>query len=300
MDISHLLSAIAVAAILGLFSCSQPKKSGEKLLLGGSGWNKIVILDKESKKVVWEHPIEAGEECNSVEATPEGNILYAYRQGAKLIDRNHQVIWDVKVPVKDSCEMQTVALLDDGNYLLAWCGHPATILEVGPDGKVLSTTEYETGIENPHAQFRQVRKNKRGNYLMPLFETGDIREISPAGELVKAVKVGGTPFTTAELPNGNHLIAGGDGHFYMEMNLDTDQVVRKINANDIEGASFYFVAGLLPTAQGEYVCNWQGHGTDANAGKLPQLIEVNKDGKIIWSLNDNEKFGMISAISLVK
>lgn len=104
-----------------------------------------------------------------------------------------------------------------------------------------------------------------------------------------------------ELPNGNHLVAGGDGHFYMELNYNTGEVIRKINAKDIEGTSFYFVAGLMPIpGGGEYVCNWQGHGGDADAGKLPQLIEVDKDGKMVWSLNDNKTFGMISAISEMK
>ena len=43
--------------MLGLFSCGQ---KSEKLLLAGSGWNKIVIIDKETKKVEWEHPLEKG------------------------------------------------------------------------------------------------------------------------------------------------------------------------------------------------------------------------------------------------
>ncbi|WP_234367697.1 beta-propeller domain-containing protein [Parabacteroides pacaensis] len=299
MDLTHLISAVAAVAVLGLFSCCQGKKAHDKLLLGGSGWNKLVILDKNTKKIEWEHPIESDQECNSVAATPQGNILYSYKGGAKLITRDHKELWNIPAP--DGCEMQTAFVMDEGNYLLAWCGHPATILEVTPEGKILSKTEYETGIDNPHAQFRQVRKNKHDNYLIPLFETGDIREVTPKGDLIRIIKIGGTPFTTAELPNGNHLIAGGDGHYYMEMNLDTEQVIRKINADDMEGVSFYFVAGLLPTPEGgEYVCNWQGHGTDANAGKHPQLIEVNKEGKIIWSLNDNEKFGMISSVSLIR
>lgn len=46
-------------------------------------------------------------------------------------------------------------------------------------GEVLSKTEFETGIERPHAQFRQINKNKKGNYLVPLFATSEVREIAP-------------------------------------------------------------------------------------------------------------------------
>lgn len=285
------------AAVAALFIYSSCQENPTKLLLGGSGWNKIVIVDKDTKTIEWEHPIESGQECNSVAYTKDGNILYSYSKGAKLITKDHAELWSIAAP--DSSEMQTASILPNGNYLLAWCGHPATILEVDKDGKILSKTEYETGIEQPHAQFRQVSKNSRGNYMMPLFATSDVREITPDGKLVKSVTVGGTPFTAVPLANGNHLIACGDGHAYMELNFDTEEVVRKVNANDVDGASFFFVAGLLPTAQGgEYICNWQGHGGDADASKLPQLVEVDKNGKMIWSLNDNAKFGMISAICL--
>ena len=89
---------------------------------------------------------------------------------------NHQEIWNIAAP--DTCEMQTARVLPDGNYLLGWVGHPAVIMEVSPKGEILSRTEYETGIEHPHAQFRQLNKNARGNYLMPLFATSDARDLS--------------------------------------------------------------------------------------------------------------------------
>ena len=140
----HKLFTYLCSALLLVTATSCEKKT-EKLLLGGSGWNKIVIIDKNTKQVEWEHPLEKGWECNSAVATPDGNILFAYARGAKLIDRNHQEIWNIAAP--DTCEMQTARVLPDGNYLLGWVGHPAVIMEVSPKGEILSRTEYETGIE---------------------------------------------------------------------------------------------------------------------------------------------------------
>lgn len=287
---------LAAFFILAATSCRQPSES---LLLGGSGWNKIAIVDKASKKITWEHPLEKGWECNSVAATPEGNILFSYAKGAQLITRDHREIWNIPAP--EGCEMQTARLLPDGNYLLAWCGHPASILEVSPKGEILSQTDFETGIELPHAQFRQVNKNDRGNYLVPLFATSEIREINPAGELIKSIKVKGNPFSVAPLANGHYLVACGDAHRYVELDYETGQVIRETEANDIEGARLFFVAQLLPTATGgAYICNWQGHDHEAASSGFPQVIEVDQSGKMIWSLNDNAAFGMISAICPVK
>lgn len=148
--------------------------------------------------------------------------------------------------------MQTARVLPNGNYLLAWCGYPATIMEVNAKGEILSKTDFDTHIEQPHAQFRQVNKNKQGNYLVPLFATSEIREISPSGQLLKSVKVDGNPFSVAALDNGNYLVACGDAHCFIELNFETGDIVRKVNENDIEEPSF----SLLPSCSlnGTVVC----------------------------------------------
>lgn len=282
---------LAVALIL----CSACQKKPEYLLLGGSGWDKIAIVNKDTKKTIWEHPLEKGWECNSVAVTPEGNILFSYSKGAKLIDREHRELWDIPAP--EGCEMQTARVLPDGNCLLAWCGSPARIMEVSPEGKILSETGLDTGIEQPHAQFRQVNKNERGNYLVPLFATSEVREIAPTGQLVKSVKVEGTPFCAVPAGNGNYWVACGDAHAFQEVNLDSGEVVRTIGREDIAGAPLFFVAQLLPKADGGlYICNWQGHDPAAASGGYPQLVEIDKAGEVVWSLNDNAAFGMISSV----
>ncbi len=284
--------------ILLFLSVVSGKKKAEKLLIGGSGWNKIVIIDKKTKQIEWEHPLERGWECNSAVATPDGNILFAYARGAKMITRDHQEVWNIPAP--DNCEMQTVRLLPDGNFLLAWVGHPAVIMEVNAKGDILSRTEYETGIQRPHSQFRQLNKNVRGNYLMPLFATSEVREISPSGELVRVTKLKGTLFTTLAMKNGNYWVACGDGHALMEVDLDKGKVVRCYEVNDFKGIRLFFVAGLLPARRnGLYICNWQGHDKNARKANAPQVFEIDAKGNVVWSLNDSKNFGMISTISSV-
>ncbi len=289
-----ILFSLAVAGLFSFSSCTEKPAKSEQLLLAGSGWNKIAMIDKDTKAIQWELPLEKGWECNSLGVTADGNILFAYSKGAKLITRDKQDVWNIPAP--EGAEMQTARVLPNGNFLLAWCGHPATILEVDKVGTIISRTEFETGIEVPHAQFRQVVKNPAGNYMVPLFATSEVREIAPSGETVKSVIVEGTPFSTALLPNGNWLVAGGDGHCVLELNFKTSEVVRVIHQADITGAPLAFVAELLPTATGGmYICNWQGHGADL----APQVVEIDKDNNMVWSIEDTTTFGMISAICLV-
>ena len=142
-------------------------------------------------------------------------------------------------------------------------------MEVSPKGDILSRTEYETGIENPHAQFRQLNKNARGNYLMPL-ATSDVREISPQGEVVKITRLEGTLHDIG-IGERQPLVACGDGHSLMEVNLDNGEVARRYGENDIKGVRLFFVAGLLPAKDGGlYVCNWQGHDKNAVEANSPR------------------------------
>lgn len=274
------------------FSCSSPS---EKLLLGGSGWNKLVVIDKTTKQIEWEYPLEKGWECNSVDVDKAGNFLFSYGKGARLITRDKETIWNISAP--EGCELQTAKVLPDGNYLLAWCGSPATILEVNAKGETISKTEFDTQIPNSHSQFRQINKNDQGNYLVPLFKSSDLWELSPEGILIKRIQLEGAPFSASKLPNGNYLIACGDAHSYVELDLKAEKIVKRVSANDIDGVSLLFVAQILPTKSGGlYLCNWQGHGQDPSLEKNPQLIELNSKDEIIWSLNDNAVFGMISAV----
>lgn len=281
---------------LSLASCRQEQV---KLLLGGSGWDKIVIIDKATKQIEWEYPLEEDWECNSVACTPEGNILFSYKKGAKVVDKSHRELWNITVP--EGCEMQTARVLPGGNILLAWTGHPAVILEVDKQGEEISRTVYETGIEHPHAQFRQIDKNVVGNYLIPLIGGKDIHEISPSGQLVRAMDFGGNYFTMQHCEDNSYWIACGDRHMLLKTDLYTGEIMQCYGREDISGVRLFFVAGLcVSESEGLYVCNWQGHDDAAREAGSPQVFELDKDGNVVWSLNDNERFGMISDIDIMK
>ena len=273
------------------------RQKSQKLLLGGSGWEKIVIVDKESKKIEWEYPIERGWECNSVAVNRDGNILFSYRKGAKMITPDKKELWKIEAP--ERCELHSACVLPDGNCLLAWAGSPAVILEVDKKGNIYSRTEFDTQIRNPHSQFRQIMKNKKGNYMVPLLGRSEISEVSPEGTILKTVKIKGNPFCVAPLKNGNYWVACGDAHCFLELDFQTEKVVRTFDQDDIAGAKLFFVAQMLPSNGNTYICNWQGHSHDDSGESYPQLIEINKKGKMVWSLNDNASFGMISAISIM-
>lgn len=292
-----LILICVLIQFLSLASCRQEQI---KLLIGGSGWSKIAIIDKGTKKIEWEYPLEKGWECNSVACTDDGNILFSYSKGARLVSKDHNVIWDIKSP--EGCEMQTADVLPNGNIILAWTGHPAVILETDKKGNIISRTEFETGIDNPHSQFRQISKNPDGNYVIPIMGGDLIYEVSPKGIVLNKITPCSNYFTVLNEGKENvYWVACGDKHILMKVDFSTGKVLEKIEQESIEGVRLFFVAGLCKSENdGLYVCNWQGHDKDAMKSNSPQLFEIDNSLNVVWSLNDNTNFGMISDVCIMK
>lgn len=263
----------------GLTLCAFiPQK--EKLLISGCGWNKIAILDKESCRIEWIHDLNKGEDCNDVEITREKNILYAYTRGARLINKEQQIIWDYKVSKGE--ELFTATQLADGSYLLAVCGTPSRLIELNKDGETIKEIPFQTNITGVHDQFRQIVKTKKGNYLVALMGKGEVVELNKEGKAVKTIKTGGNPFSVKILNNGNWLVSCGDGHNFAEVNPKKGKVIKSVHSEQIRGASLLFVAELIRYRNGNtLIANWNGHSDDKTQ---PLLIEIDTKNQIVWSL----------------
>lgn len=265
----------------------------DKILVAGSGNSRILLIDKQTGKVEWQHPLEKGEECNTVALTRQGDILYSYKKGAKVVTWNHRVVWDYRVPQQS--ELQSATLLRNGRVLLGICGNPARFIEVNKKGIEVNEVTLPLGIEKPHSQFRQVFGLRNGNYLVPVMAKRMIMEVNRKGKVVAEHEIDGKAFSSLELSDGNLLLPCGDGHYYLIVERGTGKELKRVTSEDINGASLWFVAQVLELENKNLlICNWGGHTKGAVVNE-PQLIEVDKNGRVVWALNNKQKIGNISA-----
>lgn len=270
----------------------------DKLLVAGSGNPHILLVDKQTGKVEWKHALEKGEECNTVALTRKGEVLYSYKRGAKLVTWDHQVVWDYPAP--DKTELQSATLLRDGGVLLGLCGNPARFIELDKNGKEVNEVVLDLEVEKPHNQFRQVFQLRNKNYLIPIMTRQKVLEVTRKGKVVAEHQIEGKAFSSLELKDGNLLLPCGDGHYYMVIDRRTGEELKRTNANDIPGVSLLFVGQILQLKnQNLLICNWYGHTKDTTVDE-PQLIEIDKEGKVVWSLHDKENVGKISTACYLK
>lgn len=250
----------------------------EKLLIGGCSWDQVIIIDKKSHAIEWVHQLQKGDDCNDVELTRAGNILYAYKGGARLITKSQEVVWDFKV--EKGQELYTATELPSGEYLLAVCAKPSRIITLNQKGEKIKEQNFDSGIPNVHAQFRQIFVTKDNTYLIPLMGRGEVIELTQSGEVIRRVFVAGNPFSVKVMPDGKWLVACGDAHKYVIVDPVTLQV--NDNGTDIQKGILLFVAELHYYKNGHIlIANWNGHSKDK---AQPKLVEIDSKNSVVWEL----------------
>lgn len=268
----------------------------EMIALAGSFVDKIAIIEKASGKQVFAYDLPKGSECNTINVTPKGNIIFSYKQGVKMIDMKGRTIWDFAVEAGQ--EAQTARLLDNGNVLVGVCASPEMrLIELSPKGKKLSEVNYDLGIENPHSQFRQVVKTAAGNYLVPVISQSKVIEINPSGDKIGEWKVPATPFSVKEIDGARLLVGAMSGVVEIDRATGSSKVVLDngaIAGRTADTLRFGTEVARLAN-KGTMVSNWQGYFKNSNDS---QLIELDSQGEVVYTFRDTSIMKNISGFYL--
>ena len=269
----------------------------EKLLIAGCNFNKIMVVDKSTGAKDWIYEIPQYRECNCASLSKDKKLLvYANRQNVRLINfKTREQIWEMPMP--QGQEAHTARFLPNGNILIGICALPqARILEVDKNAKILKEIKFETGVNNPHGQFRQIIKNKKGNYVVPIIGRGAVVEVNSKGEILNEVLPRVPFFSVKELKNGDWLLSGDGGRIYI-INPATKENLRIIDNKNIEGAKMLFMTEAHMLKNGNILAsNWNGHSSDKSQ---PKLMEIDKNNRVVWKLENDEDISNISAVSII-
>lgn len=235
-----------------------------------------------------------------------GNILT--QSGLqKLIEvtPDRKVVWEYDAARSNGNEGKKVEVhafqpLPDGRVMIAESG-PGRIIEIDRDGKLLHEVKLKLDRPHPHSDTRLVRKLANGNYLVSHENDGAVREYAPDGTVVWEYIVpmfgreprgghgpeafGNRLFCALRLPGGNTLIATGNGHSVLEVTPEKE-IVWKIEQNDLPGIRLAWVTTLEVHPNGNIVIG------NCHAGEgQPQLIEVTREKKVVWTFYDWKHLG---------
>jgi hypothetical protein len=296
-----------VILLLALFVPSvalaaEPEKKGYKVLAADRSTGKVAIVN-EKGEVEWEYANK--HDVHDLHRLPSGNILtHTSHTTVVEVSPQKEVVWKYEAKPKDGykgrVEVHAFQRLDDGNTMVAESGN-TRIVEVNPKGEVVKTIPLTVAKPDAHRDTRMVRKLKSGNYLVCHEGEGAVKEYDGTGKVVWEYKLdlngrkrsgghgpeghGVEVYGAVRLENGNTLIAGGNNNRVLEVNPKGD-VVWQVDQKELPGVTLAWVTTLQVLPNGNVIIG-NCHATDKN----PQLIEVTRDKKVVWTFKDFKTFG---------
>ena len=300
-----LLSLLALTVLTPIFAADPPKY---RVLAQDKDHVAIVGPDG---KVEWE--VECKYNSHDIHQLPNGNFLLNTGPATVTeITPKNEVVWKYEAKPKAGytgrVEVHAFQRLDDGTTMVAETGNKR-IVEVNKDGKIVKEVPLTVNKPDPHRDTRMVRKLASGNYLVCHEGDGCVREYDPAGKVVWEYKLdlNGRPrsgghgpeghgtevFGAVRLPNGNTMIAGGNNNRVIEVDKD-GKVVWSIDQKELPGITLAWVTTLQALPNGNLIVGNCHAGPDN-----PQLFEVTREKKVVWTFKNFDTFGNSTAAAQV-
>ena len=299
---------MTIVALLSL--TIQTEEPGHRVLAADRSTGIIAIIDRDGN-VEWQYPCK--HDVHSLWMLPNGNILTHISPVQTVeISPEKKIVWSYtskpKPGYEGRVEVHAFQRLDNGNTMIAESGN-SRIIEVDANGKIVKTVPLEVAKSNPHSDTRMVRKLNNGHYLVCQEAEGCVREYDDDGNVVWEYKLGlgdrpaapghgveghGTSvYGAIRLKNGNTLIAGGNNNRVLEVNPEK-KIVWSIDQKELPGITLAWVTTLHILDNGNIVIG-NCHAGESN----PQLIEVTRDKKVVWTFKDFKHFGNALASAVI-
>ncbi len=283
-----------ILILLSLLLLSLNVMGQERFLVGGASSDKIAIIGRSTQQVEWEH---AGFEdeckgCNSLIYTDKGNILYAHKSGAYMINIEKELLWSVGIEQGE--ELQCVSAIK-GGFLVGIAGSPMRILELDHKGRVTKEVSYQTEVQNIHRQFRQISKSRKGSYLVPVSDKKKIVELDRKGRVKREVNLEKSSLYVIENRAGDWIATTGHAGQIYKIDGRSAEITKVVEQKQLsDTVTIEFGAGITELKNGNYLlANWVGHNGNASQ---PVLIEFNDKWEVVWTMPKPEGYTFVAGV----
>jgi hypothetical protein len=263
----------------------------------------LVAIVDDAGKVHWSYENKA--EAHDLHLLGNGNILLPVSR-SKIVEvtPDKKIAWSYEAKPKPGymggIEIHAFQPLPDGRVMVAESGNKR-LVEVDKDGKIALEMELTVEHPHPHRDTRLVRRLDHGGYLVCHEGDGKIREYDRTGKVLWTyeMELGGRPrsdghgpeghglevYSAIRLNNGNTLIGGGNNNRVLEVDK-AGQIVWKLDQKELPGVTLAWVTTVTALPNGNIIVG----NCHAGPGQ-PQLIEITRDKKIVWSFMNFKTFG---------
>ncbi|MCA8986446.1 MAG: PQQ-binding-like beta-propeller repeat protein [Planctomycetaceae bacterium] len=292
-----LLSLVLLTSCWAGICSAQVKHS----FLTADSSKSLIAIVGENGELEWSYKIGP---LHDLHVLANGNILFqdTWTHLLEVNPATSKVVWEYQAGKGSGKKVEVHAFqrLSNGNTMVAESG-TSRILEVDPQGKIVHEMPLQVKEPHPHRDTRLVRVLENGNYLVCHEGEGIVREYTREGKTAWEYAVplfgqeprnghgpeafGNQCFTALRLKNGNTLISTGNGHQVIEV-TPSGEIVWSLAQNELPDIQLAWVTTLQQLPNGNLVIG------NCHAGpENPQVIEITRDKKVVWTFHDFNRFG---------
>lgn len=290
MQCSLIFVVGLVASTLGsaVLRAAEPVK--HRFLAADESRGQLVYVDQFDPSQDW--TLKTPEKHRDLQLIGGGKLLTNTDSGYREYDlKTHQGGKEVKQGFLSGST--TVQRLADGRTIVG-CNQKngITFCELDASDKLIRACSFPQ-INS----LRLFRLSPRGTLLFGAMEgnASKVIEADLEGKILRNLTLPEARhnYQVLELPNKNLLVADGYGAAIEELD-STGKTVRKLGGKPGQpGLLMYFFAGMQVLKNGNIVVsNWTGHDAK-DSDKAPQILEFDKDGKLVWQWHDPQRAGTI-------
>ena len=295
-----ILTMILAVTVKSLFAVELKKVeitgTPHRILVADSDKRKIAIIAADGT-IEWSRPV--GNEVHEAILLSNGNVLYAEINN-RIIEvdpKTDKEVWTYDSRKMNGNEGKRVEVhafqrQADGTTVIFESG-PCRVIEVDAAGKLLKEVHLTTEHPDAHRDTRNAKKLENGHYLVAHEGDAKVREYDETGKVVWQYDVKSMVYGVLRLPDGHTLINTGNGHRVIEVDNE-GSILWSISERELPGITLAWMTQLQRLPNGNTVL------VNCHAGpNNPQIIEVTKDKKVVWSYKDFENFGNAMAAASV-
>ncbi len=264
------------------------------MLYIGEGYNKMFLINHG--KIVWTYSTGPGNEYDDVWMLSNGNILFTRMQYIAEITPDKKVVW--RYDAAPGTEIHTCQPIGTDKVLFILNGLPPRLMVVNIKTKAVEVNHVLPAISatdprSVHAQFRRVRYTAQGTYLVSFLEMNRVVEYDRDFKEIWSYDIP-KPWAAIRLPNGNTLITDEQDVITREVN-PKKETVWEVSKADIPARYWYGNSqSVTRLANGNTIICSRGDGRQG-----PQLVEITRDKKVVWVLQDWRDLGPATAVQVL-
>jgi len=265
---------------------------GHPMLYAGEGYNSLFVVNQG--KVIWTYSIGHGGEIDDVWMLTNGHILFAAQFHVYEVTPQKEVVWKYDSP--PGTEVHTCQPIGLDKVMLVENGLPPRLKILN---KKTGAVEVEGVLDAPsltdqktvHAQFRRARVTAQGTYLAAHLNMNKVVEYDRNFKPIWTYEIP-TPWAAVRLHNGNTLIDDERERLVREVD-PKGQTVWEFRQTELPpGVAFRNIQTADRLANGNTVIFSSTGGTKPEErSNLIQVVEVTRDKKVVWVLQDWKNLG---------